>query len=81
MIQPAIDGGAFHRPEIAYILDNADGSPVALRITTQATDIPGIEIPAIGAAADAARYLSQILGKRQHQPVPVLQQMKHRPPG
>jgi len=80
VIKAAIHRRPLHGPQIANILDNADGLPVTLRIAAQGADIAGIQIATIGAGSDAARHLPQILGKRQHQPVAILQQMQHRAP-
>ena len=81
MVEAAKHSRALHRPQVADILDNTDRLPVALRVAAQRTDIARIEIAAFGTVADGAGNLAEILGQRQHEPLAVLQKVKHRATG
>ena len=76
MVGAAKHGRAFHGPQIANILDNAKKAAITLRIAADATDIGISQIAAFGAVADGARHTAKFLGKGQHEPVPVLQQIQ-----
>ena len=77
MIQAAEDGGAFHGPQIADVLDDANHLPVTLGIGAQRTDVTGVEIAAIGAVAYRTADRAEIIGKRQHQRFAILKKMQN----
>ena len=76
MVEPAPGAGAFQRPQIAHLLDDADQRPVAPRIEAERTRIGRIDIAALRTHPDLVARLGHGRSEWAKQPVAVLDQMK-----